>query len=67
MPNEPAFRAWLFRRHKRLALISGVAIPVGVLFVPLSPATAVIVSGLGLVGLVVAYRRLSKLTTGEYP
>lgn len=58
--GESAFHAWRLQVYRRHAILCGVAIPVGLLFVCMSPITTLIVSGLGTFGLVVSLRRIAR-------
>lgn len=60
--GEPEFRRWLTRVYRRQAIFCAVAIPVGLLFLTISPVTTVIVSGLGALGLIVSVWRLSRVS-----
>lgn len=63
---EPEFRHWRRRFHVRLTVFCAMAVPVGLLFLGSSPSVAIIVSGLGLAGVLVGLLKLSRLPAGTH-
>jgi hypothetical protein len=55
------FHRWQIQRLKRSLVLSLIGIPVGLLFLPWHPETTAIVTGLGILGAIVAKRRLARL------
>ncbi len=60
-PDEPQFHDWRVRFLKRGMLLCLIAIPVGFIFLGKSPATTLIVSGLGAIGVTVGFVKLQRL------
>ena len=58
---ESEFGAWRIHACKRAIVINAVLVFVGLLFLPVSPLTTLIVSGLALFGLVFGCVHLSHL------
>jgi len=61
------FRIWQRGVYRRQAIFCGAAIPIGLLFLCFSPATTLIVSGLGMLGLIVSLRRLERMRIHDVP
>ncbi len=57
---DSGFIRWRRQVHRRQAILSGLAIPVGLFFLPISPFTTLIVTGLGTLGLIISLLRLSR-------
>jgi hypothetical protein len=55
------FRAWRIQVCKRMIVVNAVLVFVGLLFLPVSPLTTLIISGLALFGLIYGRFRLSRL------
>jgi len=58
---EAEFRAWRIRLLRRARVLCLIAVPAGLLFLPIQPVTTLIVSGLGLVGSIVSTFKLARL------
>jgi len=58
---EPEFRRRRREQCRRSTIFCALAIPVGLVFLSFSPATTLIVSGLGAVGLVIGIIRLNRM------
>ncbi len=59
--QDSEFRAWRLNVTKRQLIFCLIAIPVGLLFIRMSPPTTLVVSGLACVGVIIAARRLARL------
>jgi hypothetical protein len=55
------FRAWRIHVCKVAIVVNAILVFIGLLFLPLSPVTTLIVSGLAMFGLIYARFRLSRL------
>ncbi len=59
---EPEFRAWRRRVNTRIVVFCAIAIVVGLCFLPARREITLLVSGLGLLGVIHGLIRLSRLS-----
>ncbi len=58
---DAGFRRWHREMRRRQTIFCAIAIPIGLAFLPVSPAVTLLVSGLGALGVVIGLRRLAHM------